>query len=245
MCALESAEEFRTDEYRFQLADGSYATFHDRGYILRDGHGRPVRMIGAMMDVTKQRQGEKALRQSEEPMRQMAHSIQDIFYVRDAVRGRPRSWLDRVHPEDRERVVRSLNEWKPRRETPEWNEEFRIILPDGAMRWIWIRSFPIRDASGEIVRFAGVERDITERKRAEETVGSLLAITRQLNSTLDVDALMEAVVKETLRLLDAGGGCAGLMTPQGMTWPKSSRSSTAGRPGAGFPAGSPFTRRRT
>src|SRR5439155_21421860 len=104
----------------------------------------------------------------------------------------------------------------PRGETPEWNEEFRIIRPDGAVRWIWIRSFPIRNTAGEIVRFAGVERDVTERKRTEDTVRSLLAITRQLNSTLDVDALMEALVKETLRLLDAEGGFAGLRTAEGM-----------------------------
>src|SRR5262249_831023 len=80
-----------------------------------------------------------------------------------------------------------------------------------------IRSFPIRDASGKVVRFAGVERDITERKLAEESVGSLLEITRHLNATLDVDVLLEALVRETLRLLAAEGGFAGLMTPEGMT----------------------------
>ncbi len=242
LSAIEKGEELWSDEYRFQNADGLYARILDRGYVLHDRDGKPTRMIGAMMDVTRQRRAERALRESEALLRQMAQAIQDVFYVSDArtneiiyvnpaferiwglsgeaVRGRPRSWLDRVHPDDKERVVRSLNEWKPRGEAPEWNEEFRIVRPDGAARWIWIRSFPIRDASGAIVRFAGVERDITERKRAEETVGSLLAISRQLSSTLDVDALMEALVKETLRLLDAAGGIAGLMTPQGMTCQK-------------------------
>jgi PAS domain S-box-containing protein len=236
---IETAETFCAEEYRFRRADGTYALVRDRGYVLRDADGKAVRMIGAMMDITPHREAEKALRENQELMRQMNQAIQDVFYVSDAetndilymnaaferiwgvsvdaVRGRPRSWLDSVHPDDRERVVRSLAEWQPRGEAPEWNEEFRIIRPDGAVRWIWIRSFPIRDASGEIVRFAGVERDVTERKRTEDTVRSLLAITRQLNSTLDVDALMEALVKETLRLLDAEGGFAGLLTPEGMT----------------------------
>ena len=237
--SIDTGEEFSDEEYRFRRADGSYALVRDRGYVLRDADGRAVRMLGAMTDITSHREAEKALRESQELMRQMNQAIQDVFYVSDAetndiiymnaaferiwgmkvdaVQGRPRSWLDSVHPDDRERVVRSLTDWRPRGEAPEWNEEFRIIRPDGAVRWIWIRSFPIRDAAGEIVRFAGVERDVTDRKRTEDTVRSLLAITRQINSTLDVDALMEALVKESLRLLDAEGGFAGLMTPEGMT----------------------------
>src|SRR5262245_1262229 len=237
--AFRMGEEFWTDEYRFQRGDGTYARFRDRAYILHDRDGRAVRMIGAMMDVTSHKEAETALRENQDLLRQLALAIQDVFYISDArtneiifmnpafdriwgisreeIQRRPRSWLDRVHPEDRERIVRSLGHWKPQSLEPEWNEEFRIIRPDGAVRWIWIRSFPIRDDAGQIIRFAGVERDGTERKRAEETVGSLLAITRQLNATLDVEALMEALVKETLRLLDAEGGVAGLMTPRGMT----------------------------
>ena len=229
-------------EYRIRRADDTYAHVRDRCYVVRDTGGRAVRMIGAMMDVTAQRGTEQALRESQELMNQMAQAIQDVFYVSDAetneiifmnaafdriwglngekVRSSPRSWLDRVHVDDRERIVRSITKWKPQGEAPEWNEEFRIVRPDGAVRWIWIRSFPIRDASGEIVRFAGVERDITERKRAEETVRSLLAITRHLSSTLDVNDLMEALVTETLLLLDAEGGCAGLLTAEGMTCEK-------------------------
>ncbi len=210
--AIETGEEFCDEEYRFRRADGTYALVRDRGYVLRDADGKAVRMLGAMMDITSLRESEKALQESQELMRQMNQAIQDVFYVSDAVtndiiymnaaferiwgvnvdsvQGRPRSWLDNVHPDDRERVVRSLTDWRPRGEAPEWNEEFRVIRPDGATRWIWIRSFPIRNAAGEIVRFAGVERDVTERKHTEDTVRSLLAITRQLNSTLDVDALM-------------------------------------------------------
>ena len=236
---LENGEQLWSAEYRFLRADGAYAHVHDRGYVLRDDRGRPVRMFGAMLDITARRRSEQALQESEERRRQMAEAIQDVFYLSDAktneiiyinpaftriwgrqrreILKRPRAWLEMVHPDDRERVERSLDNWKPEGKTPEWNEEYRIVRPDGSIRWLWARSFPVRDASGALVRFAGVERDITERKLAEETVQSLLTITRELSSTLDVDALMVAIVKGTLRLLGAEGGCAGLLTPQGMT----------------------------
>jgi len=235
---LETGGQLWSAEYRFLRADGAYAYIHDRAYVLRDGGGRPVRVFGAMLDITERRRSELALQESEERQRQMAEAIQDVFYLSDArtneiiyinpaftriwgrrrreILKRPRAWLDALHPEDKERVVHSLDNWKPEGETPEWNEEYRVVRPDGSVRWLWARSFPVRDATGAIVRFAGVERDITERKQTEETVQSLLTITRELSSTLEVDALMVAIVTGTLRLLGAEGGCAGLMTPRGM-----------------------------
>jgi two-component system, cell cycle sensor histidine kinase and response regulator CckA len=57
-------------EYRFQKADGSYATVFDRGYVAKDEQGKPVRMIGTMLDLTERRSSEKALRESEEKLQQ-------------------------------------------------------------------------------------------------------------------------------------------------------------------------------
>lgn len=236
--AMEPGRQFSIVDYRFLRADGTYAHLHDRACILRDESGRAVRMIGAMMDITDRMKAEEAFQQSEERMRQMADAIQDVFYLSDAetneiiyinpvfdriwgvsrqtILAQPRAWLDSVHPDDRERVVHALSKWTPQGESPEWNEEFRIVRPDGSVRWVWVRSFPIRDESGAIVRFAGVERDITERKRAEETIRSLLSITRELSSTLDAKVLILSLVRETLKLLNAEGGFAGMKTPRGM-----------------------------
>ena len=79
----------------------------------------------------------------------------------------PRSWLDAVHPEDLERVSVALER---QQELGEFDEEFRIVQPDGTVRYVWDRSFPLRDESGEVYRLAGVVVDITERKRAEEAL---------------------------------------------------------------------------
>jgi PAS domain S-box-containing protein len=236
--AFEQGREFMILDYRFRLRDGTYAHVNDRACIVRDDGGRVVRVIGAMRNTTERHKAEEALRQSEERMRQMADAIQDVFYLSDAktneiiyinpafdkiwginrgeIQKRPRGWIDVVHPDDKERVLKALRQWKPQGSSPEWDHEFRIVRPDGSVRWVWVRSFPIRDASGAIVRFAGVERDVTDRKRTEDAVQSLLSITWELSSTLDVRALMESLVRETLKLVDAEGGFAGLKTPRGM-----------------------------
>lgn len=72
--------------------------------------------------------------------------------------------LEPVHPEDRERVLAGLQ----RSETAgEIDIEYRIVRPDGTVRRIHDRSFPVLDAQGRVERIAGIASDITERKRAE------------------------------------------------------------------------------
>ncbi|MBI3802138.1 MAG: EAL domain-containing protein [Nitrospirae bacterium] len=59
--AVDHGEQFWLDEYRFRRGDGLYATVFDRGYVVRDGHGNPIRMIGALMDITDRKQAEELL----------------------------------------------------------------------------------------------------------------------------------------------------------------------------------------
>ena len=81
---------------------------------------------------------------------------------------RPLSYIEAVHPEDRERASRALQRLERGDATA---DEYRIIRPDGTIRWVWDRGFPIKDRSGRIVRLAGIAEDITERKRAEQLFG--------------------------------------------------------------------------
>lgn len=73
--ALERGLEFWSKEYRFQRVDETYANIMDRGYIIRDYTGKPYRIIGAMMDITEQKQAEKALREANE---KMARSLSEL-----------------------------------------------------------------------------------------------------------------------------------------------------------------------
>lgn len=70
-----------SDGYRFQRADGSYAEVLDRGYVSRDLHGNAVRMIGAMLDLTRMRSAEAALRKSEERFLTMLELIDTAFAI--------------------------------------------------------------------------------------------------------------------------------------------------------------------
>ena len=127
----------------------------------------------------------KILQESEERFRQIAENIREVFWMADSdltkmiyvsptyeeIWGRktvelynnPKSWMDAIHPEDRERVEENL----PLRGMGGFAVEYRIISPDGVVRWIWDRAFAVRNEGGEVYRIAGIAEDITERKRIE------------------------------------------------------------------------------
>jgi PAS domain S-box-containing protein len=145
------------------------------------------------------------MRDSEERFRQLAENIDQVFWMTtvtkdrmlyvspayEVIWGRPRGelyesalgWVEAIHPDDRERVLRAAMEEQA---SGTYDHEYRVLRPDGAVRWIRDRAFPIRDARGEIYRIAGLAEDITERKRAEERVRSIVATA--LDAIITVDA---------------------------------------------------------
>lgn len=134
------------------------------------------------------RQIQDRLRESEERFRQMAENISDVFWIfslaeRDmlyvspayrAMWGRgsasaddPAAWLDAVHPDDRQRVQQHfelLFQHQP------YDEEYRIVLADGAIRWVRDRGFPVRNALDAVYRVARITSDITAAKQAEKAL---------------------------------------------------------------------------
>ena len=145
-----------------------------------------IRAIGFILDLTPQKQAQEALRKSEEQFRQMAENIREVFWMIDPASGEilyvspayeqiwgqtcaslyanPASWMKSIHPEDRLAAEQNFH----RQVQGEILEsEYRIVQPSGAIRWIHVRAFPVRDTAGNLVRMAGVADDMTERKLSE------------------------------------------------------------------------------
>jgi diguanylate cyclase (GGDEF)-like protein/PAS domain S-box-containing protein len=126
----------------------------------------------------------------EERFREIAENVREVFFIMSAesdrilyispayetVWGRsceslyenPQSWLLAIHPEDSSQALATLE--TQFRTGEEFEEEYRIIRPDGSIRWIWVRAFPVTDTFGKVNRFVGIAEDITERQLAEEAL---------------------------------------------------------------------------
>jgi PAS domain S-box-containing protein len=182
--------DFKTTVRDGRVIDTSWAMLR-----LSDGSG-----IGIGQDITKRKRAEEALRESEERFRQLAENIHDLFWIKtpdfkrvlylspvyESMSGRSpderyrdedyQQFLGRIVPEDREKMAEIMRRGAAR----EFEIEFRIVRPDGSVRWIRDRGFPIRDQSGQVYRVAGVANDITERKLAEEALRESEERFRQL-----------------------------------------------------------------
>jgi PAS domain S-box-containing protein len=80
---INGGERFWSDEYRYQRADGSYAHVFDRGYVLRDDSGKPLRMIGGIVDITERKRAEEELRLAHRKLRVTFDAIQESMTVVD------------------------------------------------------------------------------------------------------------------------------------------------------------------
>jgi PAS domain S-box-containing protein len=176
--------EPRSSEFRIRHKDGHWRWLETRGISLLSDPNVEAVVLSAR-NITARREAEDALRASEERFRELAETVSEVFYIHstdgrllyvspayESVWGRSRtslyednlSWQDAIHPDDRPGVEEA------------WTSlglsetiEFRIVR-DGEVRWIRDRTFPIRDAEGQIVRVLGVSEDITERKFAEQAL---------------------------------------------------------------------------
>jgi PAS domain S-box-containing protein len=165
-----------------------------------DVNGKAVSVLGISRDITERKLADEAMRESEQRFRQIAENIDEVFWIIDVEKFQmlyaspayqniwerspeslyevPMSWLDAIHPEDRDRILAASVEKELK---GEYDEEYRIVRSDGSIRWIRDRAFPILNSQGNIYRLAGLAEDITPRKQAELEVYKALQTERELN----------------------------------------------------------------
>lgn len=184
---IDGGDETWRDEYRFERADGSFAFVHDRGYVLRVD-GRAVRMIGSMLDLTERRRSERELKDARTRLDAALAAGAIGTWMWDV--GADRLYADRtvaqllsvntedtgvsslaafigaIHPEDRERVAATIQRTLEEGDT--YEARYRVVQPDGDVRWIASRGSVERDPARHPTVVSGVVVDVTEMKRAEE-----------------------------------------------------------------------------
>jgi PAS domain S-box-containing protein len=181
--------ENRDVEFRFVLPSGEVRWIESHRSAVFDSHGRVAHIVAVARDVTERRQTEEALRARDVQL-QEAQALANLGSWEWDVRTNSRRWSDQlakifglrhgqvpptfdgfyplVHPEDRERTAKIANE--ALRSGTEYENQFRIVRPDGVVRTVHNQARVDRDESGRAVRIIGVCQDITERKLAEEQV---------------------------------------------------------------------------
>ncbi len=182
--AFEARQPF-VMQYRLRRNDGEYRWLSDQGVPRYDAQGKFAGYIGSCVDVTELLNKDEALRESEERMRLAADAVNlgiwewDIatneIWVTNARRtllGWPASgkvtfedFISRVHPEDRGQIRQTISD--AIRDAKDYDSEYRLVLPDGIVRWMSTRGSVHFDGEGKPARILGISIDITARKQAE------------------------------------------------------------------------------
>jgi PAS domain S-box-containing protein len=187
---IESAAQAGSDfelEHRLLMADDAIKYVYVVGHAERY-QSEELGYVGAVMDVTAARQSEEALRRSEGYLTDAQRltgtgswawdvaTRQGVYWSQENYRllgfdpegGIPsnEAFYQRIHPEDRERVRGEVFLERPV-EGPHFDVEFRIVLPDGAIKYVRSTGHPIRNTSGDLLEYVGTSIDVTERKRAD------------------------------------------------------------------------------
>jgi len=199
---LETGIPIPAGELELQDKAGNSVTVYSSHVMLIGPHGEPE-LYCVDIDLRDRKQAESALRESEERFRQLTETVESVFWMTDTehllyvspaferiwgvpvarLMESPEIWLDALHPEDRERILAL----RPTQVSGNYDQEYRIIRPNGELCWIRDRAFPIRNSEGEVYRIVGVAEDITAFRLAEQALQESRQFAQRIaDSTPDI-----------------------------------------------------------
>jgi PAS domain S-box-containing protein len=157
--------------------DGRTITCEWHNTPLFDANGTIVGVLALAQDISDRQRAEEGLRASEQRFREIAESIREVFWLTDPLKqeivyvspayetiwGRtsaslyasPEQWWEAIHTEDRAFVLQAVGAKQLR---GDYDEQYRIVRPDGTIRWIRDRAFPVRDVHGQVCGSRGAPR---------------------------------------------------------------------------------------
>lgn len=212
----ESVSQFETKRVR---KDGKLIDIALTISPIKDTYGHIIGASAIARDITALKWAQAAREESEQRLRQLTDNIDEVLWLRDVHTGQmlyvsaafadiwgvardrlyeqPYSFVENIHPEDRDRVLEALQQHAE----GGFHEEYRIIRPDGDMRWIRAHTLPILNDAEEVYRVAGIAEDITAFKQlvlAEQEQRSLAEALRDianaLNSTVDMAEILDRLL---------------------------------------------------
>jgi PAS domain S-box-containing protein len=174
-------------EHTFVKKDGTRIRVENNAAVVSDAQGQPKALIITSRDVTERRKAEEALRNSEEQLRLAVKAAQlsswdwdlltndvligdhsnEVLGLPADIKSLPIGYLlSNINKENIRQVRQAIS--KAINEKTLYSAEYRIQRPDGTERWIEAKGQPLYDKKGKVIRMIGMNRDITERKEAEE-----------------------------------------------------------------------------
>ena len=196
---LEGRTEFYEAEHRLRHKNGSWRWVLTRGQVVhRSPDGTALRAVGTHADITERKHAEERLRESEERFRLLVEASSQAvweatpdgkvaadspswraFTGQSAAEWLAHGWAASVHPDDYHRALETWHAHATQIDAV-YSDQFRFLRADGAWRWTQVVAAPLHDADGRLMKWVGMNTDITEQKEAEDRLRESESFYRQI-----------------------------------------------------------------